>query len=157
MQNTVSIWLHVAEALALLVLGGGIIFMAVIMRQTTRSLSKLDRALESIADNAAPALDRARAIGENVNYIVMSLRRNVEEASETVTQTNRRIEATLEAAEERVRELNAVVAVVQEEVEETLLSAGSALRGLRAGAEMLTARGDREKPGDGARRDDEPT
>lgn len=156
--GTLSIMIRALEALALVVLGIGTILLAVMMKRFMGSMLQLERALGEIADHAGPALDRARAIGENVNYIVMTVRKNVKEASETVTRANQRIEAALENAEDRVRELEAVIGVVQEEVEDTLLSASSALRGLRAGADLLTARGNRE--GEGGRketRDDEPS
>lgn len=141
--GTLSILIRGLEALALLVLGVGTILLAFMMKRFLGSMLQLERAMGEIADHAGPALDRARAIGENINYIVMSVRKNVKEASETVTRANARIEAALENAEDRVRELNAVIDVVQEEVEDTLLSASSALRGLRAGADLLTARGNR--------------
>jgi hypothetical protein len=93
-------------------------------------------------------LDRARAVGENLNFIVMSVRKEVEHASETISRANERLEAALDVAEDRVQELGALIEVVQGEVEDTLLTATSTLRGIRTGAKLLRRRGrnDDEEP-----------
>jgi uncharacterized protein YoxC len=139
--------IQVIGILAVLVLGIGMIVLARAINRIFRTLRKVDAALDGIGQDLRPVLDRARAVGENLNFIVMSLRKEVDRVSDTVAVANDRLEEVLEAAEERVQELGALLDVVQGEVEDTLLTATSTLRGIRAGARMLRRR-DRNDEGD---------
>ncbi|UCC47952.1 MAG: hypothetical protein JSV41_10770 [Gemmatimonadota bacterium] len=141
MEDPLNLTIQVIQALAVLVLGVGMIMLARALRRIKRSLDRVDDALDSIGRDARPVLDRARAVGENLNFIVMSVRKEVGHASETISRANERLEAALEVAEERVQELGALIEVVQGEVEDTLLTATSALRGIRTGAKLLRRRG----------------
>jgi uncharacterized protein YoxC len=125
---------------AVLVLGIGMLVLARAVGRITGTLRKVDAALTGIGHDARPVLDRARAIGENLNFILMSVRREVDRVSDTISIANDRLEEVLEAAEERVQELGALMDVVQGEVEDTLLTATSTLRGIRTGAKMLRRR-----------------
>ena len=148
MEDPLNLTIQVIQALAVLVLGVGMIMLARALRRIKRSLDKVDNALDSIGRDARPVLDRARAVGENLNFIVMSVRKEVEHASETISRANERLEAALDVAEDRVQELGALIEVVQGEVEDTLLTATSTLRGIRTGAKLLRRRGrnDDEEP-----------
>lgn len=148
MEDPLKLTIQVIQALAVLVLGVGMIMLARALRRIKRSLDKVDNALDSIGRDARPVLDRARAVGENLNFIVMSVRKEVEHASETISRANERLEAALDVAEDRVQELGALIEVVQGEVEDTLLTATSTLRGIRTGAKLLRRRGrnDDEEP-----------
>ncbi len=148
MEEPLNLTIQVIQALAVLVVGVGMIMLARALRRIKRSLDKVDNALDSIGRDARPVLDRARAVGENLNFIVMSVRKEVEHASETISRANERLEAALDVAEDRVQELGALIEVVQGEVEDTLLTATSTLRGIRTGAKLLRRRGrnDDEEP-----------
>ncbi|KPK79533.1 MAG: hypothetical protein AMS25_12335 [Gemmatimonas sp. SM23_52] len=148
MEDPLNLTIQVIQALAVLVLGVGMIMLARALRRIKRSLDKVDNALDSIGRDARPVLDRARAVGENLNFIVMSVRKEVEHASETISRANERLEAALDVADDRVQELGALIQVVQGEVEDTLLTATSTLRGIRTGAKLLRRRGrnDDEEP-----------
>jgi ABC-type transporter Mla subunit MlaD len=130
---------------AVLVLGIGMIVLAWAVNKVTRRLRSVDKALNEIGRDARPVLDRARAVGENLNFIVMSVRKEVDRVSETISVANDRLEDALEAAEGRVQELGALIDVVQGEVEDTLLTATSALRGIRTGARILRRGGGRNE------------
>jgi uncharacterized protein YoxC len=147
-EEPLNLTIQVIQALAVLVVGVGMIMLARALRRIKRSLDKVDNALDSIGRDARPVLDRARAVGENLNFIVMSVRKEVEHASETISRANERLEAALDVAEDRVQELGALIEVVQGEVEDTLLTATSTLRGIRTGAKLLRRRGrnDDEEP-----------
>jgi len=147
-EDPLNLTIQVIQALAVLVLGVGMIMLARALRRIKRSLDKVDNALDSIGRDARPVLDRARAVGENLNFIVMSVRKEVEHASETISRANERLEAALDVADDRVQELGALIQVVQGEVEDTLLTATSTLRGIRTGAKLLRRRGrnDDEEP-----------
>lgn len=143
MSETLAIMINVLEALALIVLGCGLLYVARVLYRIHRTLDHVDSALKSIGRDARPALDRARAVGENLNFLVMSVRKEVEHASETMALANERLEEALAAAEARVQELGTLIDVVHSEVEDTVITATSALRGLRAGARVLRrGRGD---------------
>jgi hypothetical protein len=141
-EDWLAITIRIVGIVAVLVLGIGMIILAWAINKITRRLRSVDKALDEIGRDARPVLDRARAVGENLNFIVMSVRKEVDRVSETISVANDRLEDALEAAEERVQELGALIDVVQGEVEDTLLTATSALRGIRTGARFLR-RGDR--------------
>lgn len=131
--------------LSMLVLGIGMVLLARAIFRITRSIKNVDDALATIGHDARPVLDRARAIGENLNFLVMSVRKEVERVSETISIANDRLEEALESADERVQELGALIDVVQGEVEDTVLTATSTLRGIRAGAKLLRRRRNDER------------
>ncbi|MGD2152989.1 MAG: hypothetical protein PVG79_06940 [Gemmatimonadales bacterium] len=137
MEDWLAITIRIVGIVAVLVLGVGMIILAWAINKITRRLRSVDKALDEIGRDARPVLDRARAVGENLNFIVMSVRKEVDRVSDTISIANDRLEDALEAAEERVQELGALIDVVQGEVEDTLLTATSALRGIRTGARML--------------------
>lgn len=133
MDSPLELTIKIVETLAILILGIGSIFLAWMFR-------RLWIAIRGIRDDARPVFDRARAVGENLNFIVMSVRKEVDRVSETMAHANDRLEDALEAAEERVEELTALIDAVQGEVEDTLITASSALRGIRTGAKLLGSR-----------------
>ncbi len=137
-----TITIRVVGVVAVLVLGLGMILLARAILRIMRSLNKLEAALDTIGRDARPVLDRARAIGENLNFIAMSVRKEVDQVGETISFANERLEDAIVAAEERVQELSVLIDVVQGEVEGTVLTATSTLRGIRTGAKMLRRRRD---------------
>ena len=136
-MDPLTITVHIIQAVAVIVLGIGMIFLALTVRRFRQSLDIMDEALKTVGRDARPVLDRARAVGENLNFIVMSVRREVDRVGDTIASANERLEEALEAAEARVQDLTVLIDVVQGEVEDTVLSATSALRGLRTGARLL--------------------
>ncbi|NIN70880.1 MAG: hypothetical protein GTO46_02870 [Gemmatimonadetes bacterium] len=141
MEDWLAITIQIVGIVAVVVLGVGMIILAWAINKITRRLRSVDKALGEIGRDARPVLDRARAVGENLNFLVMSVRKEVERVSETISIANDRLEDALESADERVQELGALIDVVQGEVEDTLLTATSALRGIRTGARMLRRSG----------------
>ena len=125
---------------AVLVLGVGMIVLARALGRIVLRLKRLDESFHDLTRDARPVLDRARAIGENLNFMVMSVRKEVDRVSETISLANDRLEDALESAEERVQELSALIDVVQDEVQDTVLTATSTLRGIRTGARLLRRR-----------------
>lgn len=132
-----SITIRVVGILAVIVLGIGMIVLGRAIFRIMRTLHKLEAALDTIGRDARPVLDRARAIGENLNFIAMSVRKEVDRVGDTIAFANERLEDAIEAAEERVQELTALIDVVQGEVEDTVITATSTLRGIRTTAKML--------------------
>lgn len=148
------ITINVVGIVAILVLGFGMIVLGRAIFRIVRNLKAVEDALTTIGRDARPALDRARAIGENLNFLVMSVRKEVEGIGETISFANERLEDAMESADERVQELGALIDVVQGEVEDTVLTATSTLRGIRAGAKLLRRRRN-DDPSDDEEADEE--
>jgi uncharacterized protein YoxC len=132
-----SITIRVVGIIAVIVLGVGMIVLGRAIFRIMRTLHKLEAAIDVIGRDARPVLDRARAIGENLNFIAMSVRKEVDRVGDTIAFANERLEDAIEAAEDRVQELTALIDVVQGEVEDTVITATSTLRGIRTTAKML--------------------
>lgn len=132
-----SITIRVIGIGAVILLGIGMVVLGRAILRITRTLRKLEAALDTIGKDARPVLDRARAIGENLNFIAMSVRKEVDRVGDTIAFANERLEDAIEAAEERVQELTALIDVVQGEVEDTVITATSTLRGIRTTAKLL--------------------
>jgi hypothetical protein len=139
-EDWVFTTIRIVGIVAILVLGIGMIYLARAALALSVRFKRLERSLQDIGRDARPVFDRARAIGENLNFIVMSVRKEVDRVSETIALANDRLEDVLEAAEDRVQDLNALIDVVQTEVEESVITATSALRGIRTGAKILRGR-----------------
>ncbi len=150
MADALTVTIQVIQAIAVLVLGIGLIVLARAVLRAKQSLDRLDSALETLTRDARPVMDRARAIGENLNFIAMSVRKEVDRVGETIELANQRLEDAIDSAEERVQELGALIDVVQGEVQDTLLTATSAIRGIRTGARMLRRRGRNDNEDDEA-------
>ncbi len=150
-EDWVFTTIRIVGIVSIFVLGIGMIVLARVLAAVVVRLKRLDESLKDIGRDARPVFDRARAIGENLNFMVMSVRKEVDRVGETISIANDRLEDVLESAEDRVQDLSALVDVVQGEVEDTLLSTASALRGIRTGAKLLR----RKRTDDGGADDDD--
>ncbi|MBW3572238.1 MAG: hypothetical protein KY467_14145 [Gemmatimonadetes bacterium] len=95
--------------------------------------------IKRIRGDFDPAIRNLTAASEQAKAITVTLRRNVDELSGTVTQTNDKVRRATEAAEARLGELNAVLGVVQREAEDLFVRTASAVRGVQAGSGALRA------------------
>jgi hypothetical protein len=86
-----------------------------------------------------PAIRNLTAASEQAKAISATLRKNVDELSGTVSETNDKVRRATEAAEARLGELDAVIGVVQREAEEIFVRTASAVRGVQTGAGALRA------------------
>lgn len=136
-MDPLTLTIQIIQAAVVLIFAIGMIVLSRAVFRIVRSLAKIEAAIDAVARDAGPALDRARAIGENLNFIVMSVRKEVDRVGDTIAIANDRLEEALDAADERVQELSALIDVVQGEVEQTVLSATSTLRGIRTTAKVL--------------------
>lgn len=92
---------------------------------------------DSLLDKADPAIQSARGVGENVEFITGVIREDIQEVHRLVQQTTGRLERASDRVEERIEEFNALMDVVQEEAEEIFIGTASTVRGVRAGARSL--------------------
>lgn len=152
-MDPLTLTIQIIQAAVVLIFAIGMIVLSRAVFRIMRSLAKIEAMIDAVARDAGPALDRARAIGENLNFIVMSVRKEVDRVSDTIAIANDRLEEALDAADERVQELGALIDVVQGEVEQTVLSATSTLRGIRTTAKVLRKGANTLSP---SRSDDKP-
>lgn len=129
-------------ALAIIVIGVVAIYAAL----------KVRGMIKRIRGDFDPAIRNLTAASEQAKAISGTLRRNVDELSGTVSQTNQKVLRATEAAETRLAELNALLTVVQREAEEVFVRTASAVRGVQVGAGALRGgarrRGDEEYDGE---------
>lgn len=108
------------------------------LRGLTRTVASLARRVEK---EAGPVMERARSVAENVDFITMAVRTDVQKVNESVAHLNERLlEASLRM-EERIQDFTALVEVLQSEAEDLALDTAAAVRGVRAGTRALASRG----------------
>ena len=140
--------LSTVEAISTIVLGvavlGVLIALLVVLlqlRKLTRFLGSLGKRLEK---EAAPVMVRARSVAENVDFITMAVRTDVQKVTASVSGLNDRLKEASERMEERIQDFTALVEVLQNEAEDLALDTAAAVRGVRAGTRSLV--GQKEDP-----------
>ena len=93
--------------------------------------------IKRIRGDFDPAIRNLTAASEQAKAISGTLRKNVDELSGTVSDTNDKVRRATEAAEARLAELNALLGVVQREAEDIFVRTASAVRGVQVGAGAL--------------------
>jgi hypothetical protein len=112
-----------------------------------------DRAREALTDVRADIrelIGAANRISEDVAGMSSSVRTSVDSLNETVTYTNTRARHAVSRLADRVDAFNDALEVVQEDTQSVIVTALSALRGLRAGVAAM------RKPSRRRRRREEP-
>jgi uncharacterized protein YoxC len=137
MADIATVFIALTLLLAALVL----LVVAIMVRKL---LKKVEPLLNQVRSHVDPIMGHVRDVGENVNYMSSAIRADVQQVTELVDSTRRRLNHTAESAEQRIREFNALLGVMQEEAERLFIDTASAARGVRAGTEAY-----REKSGAG--------
>lgn len=104
-----------------------------------KSYKRVSDLLDRVYGDISPIMRHASTVADNLNYVTTSLRADVQQVSQTVASANQRVLLAAQLAERRLEEFNALLDVVQEEAEDTFVSAASAVRGMRAGADRYQA------------------
>lgn len=84
-----------------------------------------------------PLLDRSRRVAENVDFITLAVRQDVQKVNHSVTQLSARLTQASDLMEERIADFNALMEVVQGEAEGVFVDTASTVRGVTAGARTL--------------------
>ncbi len=100
-----------------------------------KSYARINDLLDRVYGDISPIMRHASTVADNLNYVTTSLRADVQQVSQTVSSANQRVLLAARLAEQRLEQFNALLAVVQDEAEDTFVSAASAMRGMRAGAD----------------------
>jgi uncharacterized protein YoxC len=124
-------------AIALLVT---VLILLMIALQVWKLIKKAEPMLRQVQTHIDPLMGHARDVGENVNYMSSAIRADVQQVTELVDSTRRRLNQTADAAEVRIREFNALLGVMQEEAERLFIDTASTVRGVRAGSDTYRRR-----------------
>jgi len=130
--------LAVAAHLAVIVIAISVVALAsmglILMARWNRTVTELRR----LARQAfGPVSDRARSISDNVEFITLALRTDVDRLHDSVQALAERLHVASERMEERIEEFNALMEVVQGEAEDIFLDTASTVRGVREGARAM--------------------
>jgi hypothetical protein len=148
-QSGFERWVDVAADVATIVIALAIIVIGLV---AIYGALKVRGMIKRIRGDFDPAIRNLTAASEQAKAISGTLRKNVDELSGTVSQTNDKVRRATEAAEERLAELNALLGVVQREAEDVFVRTASAVRGVQVGAGALRGvvrrRGDEDYDGE---------
>ena len=143
--------LATAEAISTIVLAVGMVCVLIALFALLLQVRRLSQSLGAVAKKwekeAAPVMDRARSVAENVEFITMSVRTDVQKLNASVASLNDRLKQASDRMEERIQDFNALVEVMQSEAEGLALDTAAAVRGLRVGTGSLTSAGEDPHPG----------
>ncbi|NNM04288.1 MAG: hypothetical protein HKO65_04235 [Gemmatimonadetes bacterium] len=144
-QTASSDFLPTAEAISTIALTVAVLGVLVALLAVLLQLRRLVRSVSAVAKRmekeAAPVMDRARSVAENVDFITMAIRTDVQKLNASVSSLNDRLKDASVQMEERIQDFTALVEVLQNEAEDLALDTAAAVRGVRAGTRSLAADG----------------
>lgn len=136
-------FLATAEAVSSIVLGVAVLGVLVALLLVLLQLRKLARTVGTVAQriekDSAPVMERAKSVAENVDFITMAVRTDVQKLNASVSGLNDRLREASLKMEERIQDFTALVEVLQEEAEDLALDTAAAVRGVRAGTRSLAS------------------
>lgn len=136
-------FLATAQAVSSIVLGVAVLGVLVALLMVLLQLRKLARTVGTVAQrlekDSAPVMERARSVAENVDFITMAVRTDVQKLNASVSGLNDRLREASIKMEERIQDFTALVEVLQNEAEDLALDTAAAVRGVRAGTRSLAS------------------
>lgn len=135
-QGGVERWADLAADLATIVIALALIAAGAV---AIYGALKVRGMIKRVRGDFDPAIRNLTAASESAKAVSAALRKNVEELSGTVSDTNQKVRRATEMAEARLLELHALLEVMQREAEELFIRAGSAVRGVQVGVGALRA------------------
>jgi hypothetical protein len=137
--------LSTVEAVSIVVLGfavlGVLIALLVILLHLRRLARSIGVVAKSLERDAAPVMVRVRSVAENVDFITMAVRTDIQKLNASVASLNDRLKEASVRMEERIQDFTALVEVLQNEAEDLALDTAAAVRGVRAGTRSLAGEG----------------
>lgn len=138
--------LSTVEAIATIVLGIAVLGVLAALLVVLLQIRKFTRIFGSVAKrlekDAAPVMGRAKSVAENVDFITMAVRTDVQKLNASVAGLNDRLAEASGRMEERIQDFTALVEVLQNEAEDLALDTAAAVRGVRAGTRSLAGEGE---------------
>lgn len=133
-QSGFERWVDVLADVATIVIAVAIIVVGAVAIYGALKVRGMIRRIRGDFD---PAIRNLTAASEQAKAISVTLKKNVDELSGTVSETNDKVRRATEAAEARLGELAALMGVVQREAEDIFVRTASAVRGVQTGAGAL--------------------
>lgn len=130
----------ILQIVVLLLAVGALITLILLLAGMREGVKKLNATLDRVTNDTRPILANAQAMVGDAREMVATVKRNVEVVSDAAAVVGDTILDAAEVTAQRVDEVNAVLDVIQDELEETAITAVSALRGVRLGADEMFSR-----------------
>jgi methyl-accepting chemotaxis protein len=121
----------------LLLAVGALVLFILLLMALREGVKRLNTTVDGLVAEARPLLTRANDMVGDARAMVALVREDVERVSDAAGAITDELLGAAERTAERVDEVNAVLDVLQDELEDTVLSAAAAVRGVRAGSQML--------------------
>ena len=142
---TTPTFLSTAEAISTIILTiavVGVLFAATGVLFHLRNLTRTAGALAMrFEKDAAPVIERAKSVAENVDFITMAVRTDIQKLNASVSRLSDRLQDASIDMEKRIQDFTALVEVLQVEAEDLALDTAAAVRGVRAGTRSLAGGG----------------
>lgn len=133
--------LDTAAAVSLVVVGVFFLLLVPLLLLILLQVRKVNRTVKELGEKglrrADPLLERGKGIADNLEFVSMAVRTDVEKLTTSVKTLARRLEHASDRMEQRVAEFNALMEVVQSEAEDLFVGTAATVRGVRAGARSL--------------------
>ena len=127
-----DILIHAALIVWTLIGLGALIGMTVVGPQLLKTMRQMDDMADIVKNEALPTLEHSQRVLAQLSLISTTLVDDLEVVDHTIIRAAESVERMLELTEDRVAEVNALASVAIEEAEDTLVSAASIVRAVRA-------------------------
>lgn len=127
-----EILVHVALIVWTLIGLGALISAAIVGPQLLRTMREVDDMADIVKHRALPALEQSHDILDQLSRVSTALADDFEIVDHTIIRAAESVERMVELTEDRVAEMNALLSVAIEEAEDTLITTGGLIRGVRA-------------------------
>ena len=127
-----DILIHAALIVWTLIGLGALIGMTVVGPQLLRTMRQMDDMADIVKNEALPTLEQSQRVLDQLSLISTTLVDDLEVVDHTIIRAAESVERMIELTEDRVAEVNALASVAIEEAEDTLVSAASIVRAVRA-------------------------
>jgi methyl-accepting chemotaxis protein len=137
--------LESAAVVSVVVIGVFFLLLLPIVFLLFVQIRKVNRTVRELGEKglrrADPLIESGKAAMDNVEFISMAVRTDVERITTSVKSLSDRLQQTSDRMEERIAEFNALMEVVQSEAEDIFMDTAATVRGVREGARSLAASG----------------
>ncbi len=131
----------ILQMVVLLLAAGALVAFILLLAGLRGGVQKLNATLDRLTNDTRPLLANTNAMVGDAREMVATVRRSVDSVSHAAGAIGETLLDAAEVTAQRVDEVNAVLDVMQDELEETAITAVSAIRGVRLGADELLSRG----------------
>lgn len=130
----------VLQILVLLLAVGALVSLIMLLAAMRHGVTKLNASMDRLTSDTRPLLANANAIVDDAREMVATVKRDVSVVSGAAAAMGDTLLDAAAVTSQRIDEVNAVLDVVQDELEETAITALTAVRGVRLGANELASR-----------------